>query len=64
MEEIEGVIDTSSNLGMVRFDSRRAGKDSRVMIEIMSFVRSMTPAYHDEVISSHRKEAEVQDVGL
>ncbi len=60
MEEIEGVIDTSSNLGMVRFDSRRAGKDSRVMIEIMSFVRSMTPAYHDEVISSHRKEAEVQ----
>ena len=60
MEEIDGIVDTSSNLGMVRFDSRKAGKDRSVPVEVMSFVRSMTPEYHDEVISAHRREAESQ----
>lgn len=58
MEEIEGVPDTSSNLGMIRFDSRTAEKDGGVKIELRSFVRSMTPARHDEVISAHRREAQ------
>ena len=55
MKEIEGVIDTSSNLGMVRF---RADGSKGINIHVMSFVRSMTPAFHDEVIAAHRRAAD------
>ena len=55
MKEIDGVVDTSSNLGMVRF---RADRPDDTDVHVMSFVRSMTPSFHDEVIAAHRSAAE------
>lgn len=55
MKEIGGVIDTSSNLGMVRF---RAEGPEDTAVHVMSFVRSMTPSCHDKVIAAHRSAAD------
>ncbi len=90
MEELDGVVDTSSNLGVVRFHAEdslrhlqaeapeeemdqsrnqkdenedglifnRKEKEKQVPIHVMSFVRSMTPSYHDDVIAAHRRAAQ------
>ncbi len=59
MEELPGIPDTSSNLGMVRCCARELCRDSgRTEIRVMTFARSMTPKYHDEVLREHRQAAE------
>lgn len=58
MTELPEVVDTSSNLGMLRFCAaeafRTGGRDAA---RVMTFVRSMNAEYHDAALSDHREAA-------
>ncbi len=56
MKELSGVVDVSSNLGMVHFCAE-SGTYPECEISVMSFARSMTPEYHDEILASHKRDA-------
>ena len=58
MEDLPGIPDTSSNMGMVRCCVRETEAGAENEIRVMTFARSMTPEYHDEVLREHRLAAE------
>ena len=58
MEDLPGIPDTSSIMGMVRCCVRETEAGAENEIRVMTFARSMTPEYHDEVLREHRLAAE------